>query len=115
MASAWIFLQHAECFASGFLISYLLCSRSPKNRVKNGENTRDDVDQTEIAVITKETVAKMTDLKKDYTCGRIADGKEEEQEEQEEQEKQEKQEKQNREEAKSEQGGQENEDKNKQQ
>ena len=99
MASAWIFLQYAECFASGFLTSYLLCSRSPNNRVENEENFLSDIDRTEIVVITEEITAKMTDLRNDYTHGGIADGNQKEQA------------KQNREEAKSEQEGQENEDK----
>ena len=80
MASAWILLQYAECFAGGFLTSYLLCSRSPKNRVKKEENTLSDVDpETEIVAITEEIAAKTSDLRNNYIHGGIADGKQEEQ------------------------------------
>ena len=87
MASAWIFLQYAECFAGGFLASYLLCSRSPKNRVKKEENILPDADpETEIVVITEEITAKMSDLRNNYTHGGIADGKQEEQAKQDQEE-----------------------------
>ena len=100
MASVGIFLQYAECFVGGFLTSYLLCSRSQKKRVKKEENILSDVDpETEIVVITEEMTAKMSDLRKNYTHGRIADGKQQEQAEQ------------DQEETKSEQEGQENDDK----
>ena len=80
MASAWIFLQYAECFVSGFFTSYLLCSRSPKNRVKKEENILPEVDpETEIVVITEEITTKMSDLRNIYTPGGIADRKQEEQ------------------------------------
>lgn len=81
MASPWILLQYAECFASGFLTSYLLCSRSSKNRVENEVDIlSDDIEKlTEIVVITEETVTKMTDLKNDCSYGGIADAKQEEQ------------------------------------
>ena len=99
MASAWIFLQYAECFVGGFLTSYLLCSRSPKNPVEKEANTVYDDEQTEIVMITEETATNMSNLKNDYSCEGIADGKQEEQA------------KQNPEEAKCEQERQENEDK----
>ena len=80
MASAWIFLQYAQCFASGFLTSYLLCSRLLKNRFENQQNILSDVEQTEIVVITEDITAEKTDLRRDYTHGEIADGKQKEQE-----------------------------------
>jgi len=92
MASAWIFLQYAECFAGGFLTSYLLCSRSPKKPVEKEEIIASDIDQTEIVVISEEeAVTKMTDVRNDHSYEKIANGK------------QQGQGKQNREEAKSEQ------------
>ena len=75
MASAWIFLQHAECFASGFLTSYLLCSRSSKNRAENEANILSDDDRTVIVVIKEETAAKMSDLKNDHSYEGIEGGK----------------------------------------
>ena len=91
MASAWIFLQYAECFAGGFLTSYLFCPRSPKKPVEKEETIVYDGDKTEIVMIEEETVDKMSDLKSDWSYEGIVDGTQEEQA------------KQNREEAKSEQ------------
>ena len=70
----------------------------PKNRVEKEEDILSDVGQTEIVVITEEITAKMRDLGNEYTHEGIADRKQEEQV------------KPNREEAKSEQEGRENED-----
>ena len=91
MASAWIFLQYAECFAGGFLTSYLFCPRSPKKPVEKEETIVYDHDKTEIVMIEEETVDKMSDLKSDWSYEGIVGGTQEEQV------------KQNREEAKSEQ------------
>lgn len=57
----------------------MLCSRSPKNHVENGANFLSSDDKTEIVTITKETEAKMSDLKNDYSYEGIADGKQQEQ------------------------------------
>lgn len=57
----------------------MLCSRSPKNHVENGANFLSSDDKTEIVTIRKETEAKMSDLKNDYSYEGIADGKQQEQ------------------------------------
>ena len=77
MASAWIFLQYAECFVGGFLASYLLCSRSSKKPVEKEESIVYDDDKTEIVMIEEENVDKIGDLKNDWSNEGIVDGKQE--------------------------------------
>lgn len=67
-ASTWLLLQYAECFAGGFVTSYLLCPRTVKNRKENEKdavylespemNILDDGDTTVSVVVTEETDSK---------------------------------------------------------
>ena len=52
---------------------------APKNHVENGANFLSSDDKTEIVTIRKETEAKMSDLRNDYSYEGIADGKQQEQ------------------------------------
>ena len=74
MASAWIFLQYANCFASGFLTSYLLCLRSSKNFVEKEANIPSDIDRAEIVVITEEIATERTDVKNNHIYEEIPNG-----------------------------------------
>lgn len=65
-ASTWLLLQYAECFAGGFVTSYLLCPRTVKKREEKDApyletpemNILDDGDTTVSVVITEETASK---------------------------------------------------------
>lgn len=85
-ASPWLLLQYAECFAGGFLTSYLLCPRSKKRELKGKDavclenpemNILSDCETTVSVVLTEEPETKgCSDLKDGWSC---TDRKQEEQ------------------------------------